>query len=153
MRTVEQPIMHHLEGGPCFNERLIPAERVLFDFRAVKPGGLLRIDQSNASERTLVPQVFLPAGVTAVEVLYRFKPALVVQDTGKLGEPGTQAVGDAVGHPQADLRLALYAVLPPIRLLDADAEDADDGFSAHGCAEFLPVLPIGPRRREPTAGL
>src|SRR5207245_1062200 len=44
MGTVEQPIMHHLEGDPRFDECLIPAERVLFDFGAVKPRGMLRID-------------------------------------------------------------------------------------------------------------
>ena len=84
---------------------------------------------------------------------HRLQPALVVQHAGELGEPRPQPVGDAVGHPEADLRLALHAVLPAIRLLDADAEDADDGLAAHGGAEFLAVLPVRPRRGQPAAGL
>src|SRR5262249_44053436 len=50
MRVVEQPVMHHLKWDARFNERLIPAERVVFDLCAVKPCGLLGIDQADASQ-------------------------------------------------------------------------------------------------------
>ena len=76
-----------------------------------------------------------------------------MQHAGELGEPRPQAVGDAIRHPEANLGFALDAVLPPIRLLDADAEDADDGFAAHGGAEFLAVLPVGPRGGQPAPSL
>ena len=120
---------------------------------AVKPCRLLRIDQPDARQRPLVSQVLLPGGVTAVQILHRLEPAWVVQHAGELGEPGTQPVGDAVGHPQANLGLALDAVLPAVGLLDTDAEDADDRLAAHGGAKFLAVLAVGPRRRESAAGL
>src|SRR5258706_462044 len=66
---------------------------------------------------------------------------------------GAQAVGDAVGHPEADLIGALHRVLPSIRLLEADAEEADDRLLAHGRAEFLAVLAVGPGGRYSATGL
>src|SRR5262249_59186488 len=95
----------------------------------------------------------LTAGETAVGVLPRPEPPPVVQHAGEFGEPGAQSVRHPVGHPQADLRLALHAVLPPVRFLDADAEDADDGLATHGSSVFLPVLAVRPGCREPAASL
>ena len=60
----------------------------------------------------------------AVEVLDDAEPAPIAERAGELGEPGPQAVGDPVGDPDADLRLALDRVLPAVRLLHAHAEDA-----------------------------
>ena len=150
---VHQPIVDHLEGDARFNERLIPAQRVVLDLGAAKPCRLLGIDQADPRERVFVAQVFLPLGVAAVEVFDWFEPALVVQHTGELGEPWTQVVGHPLGNPQPYLRFALDAILPAIRLFHADAEDADDGFAAHGGAEFLPVLAVGPRRGQAAACL
>src|SRR5262249_17858729 len=44
-------------------------------------------------------------------------------------------------------------VLPAVRFLDADAEDADDRFAAHGGAELFAVLSVRPRRRQAATGL
>src|SRR5207253_5152974 len=52
-----------------------------------------------------------------------------------------------------NLRLTLHAVLPPVRFLDADAEDADDRFATQGGAELLAVLAVRPRRRQAAAAL
>src|SRR5205085_2693535 len=58
---VKQPIMHHLERNTGFDERLIPAESVVFDLVADEPCGLLRINQAHAREWRFVAQIFLPA--------------------------------------------------------------------------------------------
>ena len=129
--VVEEPVVDHLEGDPGLDQRLVPPQRVVLDLlpgprAAVEPGGLLRVDQAHPGERRLVPQVPLDAVVPAVEVLDDPEPAAVAEHAGELGEPGPQAVGDPVGEPDADLRLALHRVLPAVRLLDAHAEDAPD---------------------------
>ena len=156
---VEQPVVDHLEGDARLDQRLIPAQRVVLDLlpglrAAVKPGGLLRIDQPDPRQRTLVAQVFLARG----DASGRCPPPTpsqraVVQHAGELGEPGPQAVGDAVGDPEADLRLALHRVLPAVRLLHAHAEDADDRLAAHRGAVFLGVLAVGPGGHQPAARL
>src|SRR5262249_575437 len=92
MDVVEQSVVHHLKGDPRFDERLIPAERVIFDPGAVKPGRLLGIDQPEASERALVAQVFLPACVAAVEGLPPLGPPPVLQPAGKTWGPRTPAL-------------------------------------------------------------
>src|SRR5207247_5468276 len=58
-----------------------------------------------------------------------------------------------IGDPDSNFSLALHGVFPAIRFLNADAEDADDGFAAHGRAKFLSVFPVGPRRGKTAAGL
>ena len=99
---------------------------------AVEPGGLLRVDQADAGQRRLVAQVPLDAAdASGRGPRRRLSQRAVVERAGELGEPGPQAVGDPVGDPDADLRLALHRVLPAVRLLDAHAEDADDGLAAH----------------------
>src|SRR5437773_4016527 len=158
MRVVEQTVMHHLEWDARLDERLIPAEGVVLDFgpgavAAIEPCGLLRIDERDAGERGFVAQVFFPAGVAAVDVLDHAQPTRVVEHAAEFGEPGTQAVGRAVGDPDSNFSLALHGVFPAIRFFDSDAEDADDGFAAHGRAKFLSVLAIGPRSGETAAGL
>src|SRR3989442_602408 len=158
MRGVEQTVVHHLEWDTGLDERLIPAEGVVLDFgpgavAAIEPRGLLRIDERDAGERGFVAQVFFPAGVAAVDVLDHAKPTPVVEHATEFGEPGAQAVGRAVGDPDSNFSLALDGVFPTIRFFNSDAEDADDGFAAHGRAKFLSVFAVGPRRGQTAAGL
>src|ERR1039458_2291538 len=94
--------MHHLERNARLDQRLEPAQRMVFALGSTKPGGLLRIDQPNASERALVPQVFLPARVTAVDVLHRLQPSSVMQHARELGEPRPPPAGDAIRQPEAN---------------------------------------------------
>ena len=155
---VEQTVVDHLEGDARLDERLIPAERVVFDFcagavAAVKPRGLLRIHQPCARERRLIAQILFPTRQPLINPFHRLEPAFVVQHAAEFREPRTQAIRDAIGHPEANLRFALHAVLPAIRFFEADAEDADDRFAAHGGAKFLPVFAIRPRRSQAAAGL
>ena len=56
LRGIEQAIVDHFEWDAGFNERLIPPERMVLDFglgaiAAVKPRGLLRINECHARER------------------------------------------------------------------------------------------------------
>src|SRR5439155_547387 len=151
-------VVHHLEWDARLDERLIPAEGVVLDFgpgavAAIEPSGLLRIDERDASERGFIAQIFFPPGVAAVDVLDHAQPTRVVEHAAEFGEPGAQAVGRAVGDPDSNFSLALHGVFPAIRFFDSDAEDADDGFTAHGRAEFLSVFAVGPGRGKTAAGL
>ena len=145
---VEQPVVHHLERDPRFDERLVPPLDVILDSAINGPGGLLRVHEADARQGTIVAQVALPARQAAVEVLDRLQPALVVQRSAELREPRPHPVGDQVGHPQPDLRRVLHRVLPAVRLLDADAEEADDRFGAERRPVLLGVHPDGPRRHQ-----
>src|SRR6266516_3314075 len=158
MRVVEQTVMHHLEWDARLDERLIPAEGVVLNFgpgavAAIEPRGLLRIDERDSGERGFIAQVFFPAGVAAVDVLDHAQPTRVVEHATEFGEPRPQAVGRPVGDPDSNFSLALHGVFPAIRLFDPYAEDADDGFAAHGRAKFLSVFAVGPRRGKTAAGL
>src|ERR1039458_6818179 len=93
--------MHHLERDARLHQRLIPAQRMVLHLRSTKPGGLLRIDQANSSERAIVAQVFLPTSVTAVHVFHRLQPPWVMQHARELGEPRPQPIGDAIRHPES----------------------------------------------------
>ena len=77
-----------------------------------------------------------------------WQPAAVVEHAGELGDPRPHAVGGALGDPETDLRLALHRVLPAIRLLEPDAEDAADRPASHHRAQFLRSPPVVPRRRQ-----
>src|SRR5882724_7932994 len=88
-----------------------------------------------------------------INVLDDLQPTRVVNSTGKFREPRTQAVGDSVKRPDANLSVALDRVLPPIRLFQSDAENSHNRFAAHCGAKFLSVLSAGPRRSYPAAGL
>ena len=62
VRGVEIVVVDHLEGDARFDEGLVPAEGGVFDFvgvviAAVVQGGLLGVDESDASERLLVGEV------------------------------------------------------------------------------------------------
>src|SRR5512142_2175210 len=96
---------------------------------AIKPGRLLRINQPDAGEGTLVAQIFFPAGIAPVNFLDWMEPALVVEHTGKFCEPRAQIIGDSISDPKPNLRFALDAVLPTIRFLNAYAENADNRFA------------------------
>ena len=98
-------------------------------------------------------QVTLCPAVPAVNVLDHPQPARIVQRAAEFAEPRTQAIGDSVQDPNANLGVALHAVLPALRFFDADAEQADDGFATHGGAKFLAVFSIGPRRHDAAPGL
>ncbi len=145
---VEQPVVHHLERDPRFDERLVPPLDVILDSAIDGPGGLLRVHEADARQGTIVAQVALPARQAAVEVLDRLQPALVVQRSAELREPRPHPVGDQVGHPQPDLRRVLHRVLPAVRLLDADAEEAGHRFGAERRPVLLGVHPDGPRRHQ-----
>ena len=64
MGCVEIAVVDHLEGDAGFDECLVPAEGVVFDFggvvvATVVPGGLLRVDEGDAGQRLLVGEVRL----------------------------------------------------------------------------------------------
>ena len=66
----------------------------------------------------------------------------------EFGEPGAQTIGHAIGDPDTDFSLCLHGVFPAIGFFEADTEDADDGFAAHGGAKFLSVFAVRPGRSE-----
>ncbi len=88
-----------------------------------------------------------------VDVFHRLEPAPVVERAAELGEPRAQAVGDAVGHPDANLLRALHRILPAVGLLHSHAENAPDGLAAEGGAVLLAVLAVGPGGHQAAAGL
>src|SRR4051812_10546420 len=88
-----------------------------------------------------------------VQIFDYLQPAAIMQRAGEFREPRTEAVGDSVDHPEADLRAALNGVLPAIRLFGTDAKDAADRLATHRGAVLFSVLPVGPRRHEPAPGL
>ena len=157
-RGIEQAIVDHFELDAGFNERLIPPEGMILDFglgatAAVKPGGLLRINECHARARRLVAQVVLSFFVPGENVLDHFEPAGIVEHAAEFAEPRTQAIGDAVQCPDANFRGALDAVLPTVRFFQPDAEQADNRLAPHGGAIFLAVFAIGPRKSDTAAGL
>ena len=148
---LEAAIVRHLERDARLDQGVIVPERVVLHpcrgaLAAVERGGLLREDQRDARQRRLVAEIALGAVVPAVDVFHHFQPAVVVQRAGELREPRAEPVGDPVGHPDADLGVALDRVLPAIRLLDSDAEDPHDRLAAERGAVLLAVLPVAPGR-------
>ena len=83
-----------------------------------------------------------------VDLLNHRHPARVDHLAVELREPWPQVVRDAVRDPEADLVIALDGVLPAVLVLEAHAEDADDGLAAHRCAILLAVLAVCPRRHQ-----
>ena len=64
MRRIQKLVVHHLKRDARFNQRLIPAERIILHLGrdlliAVEPCRLLRIDQPHARQRFAVSQVAL----------------------------------------------------------------------------------------------
>src|SRR5262245_59566942 len=158
MLGVEQPVVHHFEWNAGLDERLIPAEGMVFDFRrralaAIEPGGLLRVDEANASERHGVAKVLFAALIAVVNVLDDFEPPWILNGGGKFREPWPQSVGNTIGHPDAKLCFTLERVFPTIGLFQADAENASDRFVAHRGAIFLAVLAVSPRGHQTAARL
>ena len=158
MGGVEKAVVHHLEGDARFDEGLIPAEGVVFDFcgvliATVVPGGLLRVDQGDPGQRLLVGEVGLVLFGPEIDLFDAVEPALVVERGGEFAEPGTHAVGDGVEHPDANFGVAVDAVLPAVGLFEADAEEADDGLVAHGGAILLGGFAHEPRGLETAASL
>src|SRR5438094_10675 len=93
---------------------------------AVEGRRLLRVDEADARQRRFVAKVPFVTLVPRVDPLDDIEPAFVVQRAREFGEPRTQAVGRPVSDPDAHLGLALHRVLPAIRFLNADAENAAD---------------------------
>ena len=116
-------------GIARLDERLVPALDVVVDPVVHEPRGLLGVDHAHPRQRAFVAQVGFPAGQPAVDRLDRFQPALVVEHAAELGEPRAHAVGDEVCDPEPDFGGVLHRVLPAVRLLDANAEEAGDGLS------------------------
>ena len=150
--------MDHLERHPCLDERVIHAEHVIRRPIALCHAGvpgrrLLREQQRDAGQRHLVAQIALVLGVPQVDALDDGEPATVVQRAGELREPGAHAVGGSLGDPEPDLGLALHRVLPPIRLLEAHAEDPAHGPPPHHGAVLLAVTAVRPGRRHAAARL
>src|SRR5260221_7006485 len=88
-----------------------------------------------------------------VDALDRRHPARVVQHAGELRHPWTDAVRGPFGDPEPDFRLARHRVLPAIRLLQADAENAGDRLAPVQRAEFLGAPSLGPGRHDAAQGL
>ena len=131
---------------------------MVFDFvgvviAAVVQGGLLGVDEGDASERLLVGEVRLVLFGPEIDLFDAVEPALVVEGGGEFAEPGTHAVGDGVEDPDADFGVAADAVFPAIGLFEADAEEADDGLVAHGGAIFFGGFAHEPGRLETAARL
>ena len=80
-------------------------------------------------------------------------PAFVEGLGVELGEPGAQALRDAVMGPPADLGAGLHGVFPAVRFFDPDAEDSADRLTPEGGPVLFAVFPIRPRRQSTTAGL
>ncbi len=155
---VEHPVVDHLEGDAGLDERLVPAERRVLDpladaVAAAEPRGLLRVHEPHPGQGTLVAQVPLGSVAPGEDLLDGTEPARVVQGARELREPGPHAVGDEVRGPEADLGSTLHGVLPPVGLLDPDAEEAGHGLAAHRGPVLLRVHADGPGRHEPVARL
>src|SRR5581483_7968628 len=141
-----------------FHESLVEAESMVLHLRtrllpAIEHRGLLRINQAHTRQRSLVPQISLVPVMPAVHFLHCVQPATVDDLAVEFRKPGPQIVRDSVDHPEPDLVTILHGILPAIRLFKAHAEDAYDGFAAHGRAILFPVLPVGPRRHYSSSGL
>src|SRR5215468_1508077 len=128
MCCVEEPVVHHLEGHTRFDERVIPAVRRVFQVASAaiaggEPCRLLRVHETDASERTLLPKIALVRGAPRIDLFDWSQPSRVVDARGELGEPRTQPVRDPVERPEANLGRVLDRVLPTVRLLEADTKD------------------------------
>src|SRR5207237_9985554 len=75
------------------------------------------------------------------------EPASIVENARELLHPRPAAGRGAFCHPEPDLRLALHRVLPPIRLLQAHAENPADRSSSHDGPVLLGAAAVAPRRR------
>src|SRR5271170_4028296 len=110
---------------------------MVFDFGSVLvttvvPRGLLRVDKGDACEWLLVSKVVLVLFGPEVDLFDAAEPTLVVEGSGEFAEPGTHAVGDGVEDPDANLGAGVDAIFPSVGLFEADSEETDDGFVAHG---------------------
>ncbi len=76
-----------------------------------------------------------------------------MESTGEFATPRTHTVGNSVQNPDANLRVAGDAVLPPIRLLQADTEETDNRLVAHRGTVLLGCLADKPGRGKTMAGL
>ena len=79
MLGVQQAVMDHLERNTRLNQRLIPAQRIVLDLRAVVPGRLLRIDQPHARKRTTVGEVVLVLLGPHINLFDLAQPSLIMQ--------------------------------------------------------------------------
>src|SRR5262249_19226652 len=151
-------VVHHLERHTSFDECVVPAVRRVFQVAsaavaASEPCRLLRVYETDASQRALLPQIALVRGAPRVDRFDWAQPPRIVDAPGELGEPRTQPVCDPVERPEANLRWVLDRILPAVRLLEADAEDPDDRPVAHRRAKLLTALSIRPRRHQAVARL
>ena len=154
----QQRLVHQLERHARLDERVIHPEHVIVGTIAVGDasvirGGLLGVEQRDARQRRLVAQVALVVEVPLVDALDDGQPAPIVEHARELRDPRPHAVGRAFRDPEPHLRLALHRVLPAVRLLDADAEDAADGLRPHDRAVFLRAPAVRPRRRQAASRL
>jgi len=76
-----------------------------------------------------------------------------MESTGEFATPRTHTVGNSIQNPDANLRVAGDAVLPPIRLLQADTEETDNRLVAHRGTVLLGCLADKPGRGKTMAGL
>ena len=149
--------MDEVERHARFDQRVVHAGDVIGQ-RPLRPGRvgrsrLLGEEQRHARQRSRVAQVALVAMVPLVDALDDGQPASIAQYAGELGEPRPHALRRPARHPQPNLGLALHRVLPAVRLLDADAEDAADRPPVHHRVIFLAAPAVGIRRRQAAAGL
>src|SRR2546430_12340275 len=76
-----------------------------------------------------------------------------MESTGEFATPRTHTVGNSVQNPDANLRVAGDAVLPPIRFLQAHTEETDNRLVAHRGAILLCRLADEPWRSKTMASL
>ena len=89
---IEKPVVNHLERDTRFDQRLVEAQRMIFQFllrslAAVERGSLLGVHQRDPRQWLLVTQVALRPVMPLVDVFDDLQPAPVVERSGELREP------------------------------------------------------------------
>ena len=113
MFAIEQAIMDHFEGDSGFDQCMVEAEARLIDlggcFRStIKPGGLLRVDQTDPRQRLFVPKIILVCVVPLEHFLHDGEPAHIHWLCVEFCKGRTKTLGNSIGHPEAQFGGALY---------------------------------------------
>src|SRR6476646_8252863 len=81
-----------------------------------------------------------------VKVFNRPQPARIMQSSAELAEPWPRAIGDSIQRPDADLSIALHAILPAVLFFQSNPKQTNHRFAPKHSTKFLGRLSISPRR-------